>query len=741
MLDFYEAGSGEKYALVFTEESPIPSVVQNGRLFVVKFNANWLQIWAREIKGAGSASFEFSKIETDAAGSIYCFFFDGAYHINCIHPDGNLIWSRSISSGIQANGLSGTIIGDFELDPAGQDLIVAIFATLARETYFLRFNRSDGNLSASARLKEHLLSDILPMPGNQTLAVCQVDGNYANRRFMLLDSNFTVVRSWEYTDARFFLHQLVSGRDSTFFVFADGFLNSCIYRMDYRGNLLGGIRLNGLDDFGTKTRGLSILQGRGVALPAALAPDSPRNTALLLLDETFVLDACIPLPFCAQIKPASLSTQPLNPSFSSAALLDSDLNVFWQNTAVKAAPYCLEDPFLNGVTADFSIPDTICTGEEFSVDGLVNGGATAWFWSLPGANPDSSNARTPGLLKYGEAGTYSLRQITISECLTDTFEKNLTVLSAPLVALPPALTVCADTILALNPLLENATDWYWQDQFPDLIRVVDTTGIYILTATNQGYCFASDTTEWRFIRLNTFLDIPPAICSDDRFILIPSPNPPGTALRWNIDPVLSGLVRQGDTLFVERPGPDTYTLQLRLENNGCVAGIDAELNVVEAPRIELGPDFRLKNDRPVFLKPSVFPLQSASNWLDGYPTLEREIGQPGTYVLQATLGSCTAVDTLVVFPPFRIYQPNVFRPGSSQNGFFTVFTGAEDWVENLFIYDRWGGLVFQGPGLPGWDGRLPNGRLAGSGVFAYRAVIRMAEGAIEEISGDVTITH
>lgn len=147
MLDFYEAGSGEKYALVFTEESPIPSVVQNGRLFVVKFNANWLQTWAREIKGAGSASFEFSKIETDAAGRIYCFFFDGSYHINCIHPDGSLIWSRSISSGILANGLSGTIIGDFELDPAGQDLIVAIFAALARETYFFRFNRSDGNLS------------------------------------------------------------------------------------------------------------------------------------------------------------------------------------------------------------------------------------------------------------------------------------------------------------------------------------------------------------------------------------------------------------------------------------------------------------------------------------------------------------------------------------------------------------------------------------------------------------------
>jgi gliding motility-associated-like protein len=95
----------------------------------------------------------------------------------------------------------------------------------------------------------------------------------------------------------------------------------------------------------------------------------------------------------------------------------------------------------------------------------------------------------------------------------------------------------------------------------------------------------------------------------------------------------------------------------------------------------------------------------------------------------------------------QVYAPNIFSPnGDSFNDFFTLFGDLEDFaqIEFLRIYDRWGGLMFEGRALPlndeqrGWDGTW-RGKKMLPGVYTWLAEIRLADGGVIEKSGEVTL--
>jgi gliding motility-associated-like protein len=106
----------------------------------------------------------------------------------------------------------------------------------------------------------------------------------------------------------------------------------------------------------------------------------------------------------------------------------------------------------------------------------------------------------------------------------------------------------------------------------------------------------------------------------------------------------------------------------------------------------------------------------------------------------------TAMVEVQVIEDLPLYVPNAFTPnGDGVNDGFTVFAGpAVERVETLRVFHRWGGLVFENtdfqpnePGL-GWDGTL-NGKPVNPAVFVYQATVRFVNGAVQEISGDVTL--
>lgn len=108
---------------------------------------------------------------------------------------------------------------------------------------------------------------------------------------------------------------------------------------------------------------------------------------------------------------------------------------------------------------------------------------------------------------------------------------------------------------------------------------------------------------------------------------------------------------------------------------------------------------------------------------------------------------CLATDEIrvIINRDIRIYVPNVFNPESSENGYFSVFSGTEiESVQNFNVFDRWGNQLFHRANLPtnspssGWDGTFRNQRMQ-PGVFVYYFEVLLADGSVVQYSGDITL--
>jgi len=93
----------------------------------------------------------------------------------------------------------------------------------------------------------------------------------------------------------------------------------------------------------------------------------------------------------------------------------------------------------------------------------------------------------------------------------------------------------------------------------------------------------------------------------------------------------------------------------------------------------------------------------------------------------------------------NIYVPNVFHPGSEENGFFGVFSGPGiQEVRNFHVYDRWGNALFSRETMPtntpgsGWDGTFRNQPMM-PGVYVYYFEVLLPDGSTVRHKGDVTI--
>ena len=92
-----------------------------------------------------------------------------------------------------------------------------------------------------------------------------------------------------------------------------------------------------------------------------------------------------------------------------------------------------------------------------------------------------------------------------------------------------------------------------------------------------------------------------------------------------------------------------------------------------------------------------------------------------------------------------VYAPNVFSPNGDQiNDYFYIQGEESAVVENLVIYDRWGGKVFETMNVPvniptvGWNGTFNSFKM-NPGVFVYYAKIRFNDQSNIELKGDLTL--
>ncbi len=114
----------------------------------------------------------------------------------------------------------------------------------------------------------------------------------------------------------------------------------------------------------------------------------------------------------------------------------------------------------------------------------------------------------------------------------------------------------------------------------------------------------------------------------------------------------------------------------------------------------------------------------------------------GNHFLEALdTNGCIASENIRIseYCPERLFAPNAFTPnGDGQNDVFTV-SGLNLFQPKLSIYDRWGGLVYQGEDTDAyWDGTA-NGELAQEGYYIWRFSYQSGDGSAQTEMGSVLL--
>jgi len=105
------------------------------------------------------------------------------------------------------------------------------------------------------------------------------------------------------------------------------------------------------------------------------------------------------------------------------------------------------------------------------------------------------------------------------------------------------------------------------------------------------------------------------------------------------------------------------------------------------------------------------------------------------------LRALTTIVAIEIIPPL-VYIPNVFNPDENQS--FTIYANeVVEIIEAVYIYDRWGNLVFENENFPpndmsiGWDGYMNGGKVE-QGVYMYLFVYEL-DGRTQYDAGDITL--
>ncbi len=219
----------------------------------------------------------------------------------------------------------------------------------------------------------------------------------------------------------------------------------------------------------------------------------------------------------------------------------------------------------------------------------------------------------------------------------------------------------------------------------------------------------------------------------------------------------AGNVISGETsAFLDVETTGVYTVNVTDVNGNCSASDFIEVLVVpitdEQLLLEANAAICSLDPNPetgtVTLDPGVF---ATYEWrIRGEDEVISEdrmliVSEEGTYVVTISNGSVCVTDRVVVEDDCRptVVAPNAFTPnGDGLNDTFAVFPNDYVTEYSIFIYSRWGELVFQSNDINfQWDGvyrgqPLPDGTYAY--VMRYRSELDASQNVIEQFGG-VTI--
>jgi len=376
---------------------------------------------------------------------------------------------------------------------------------------------------------------------------------------------------------------------------------------------------------------------------------------------------------------------------------------------------------------------------------------------------------TTNTFEITEPGIYGLQLFdSVSMCSSDinfvTVNENLNSPAAVIFADPGNILDCFIQSIIVSTVQEENTVYTWeinnQTNFEAIIELDEPANITLIALDTISLC--QNSSELVITDLTEF----PIVQVDDSFQLdcfgndacIEVTTPSTTA---DIEYTWSNA--NGDILNVNgatfcTTSPGIYFIELTDNNSGCTNKDSFEIFDASFTDIILDPVIEIANGDNYMLNPEINILTSeiqSISWtteatLSCYDCLNPIIlefsDDDVVEVTIVTTSDCEARanSILKLFEIINVYIPNIFSSDREFN--FTIFASDQiELIEELYIYDRWGEMVFfnlnfapNNPDL-GWDGFF-NGKPAEQGVYIY--YVKYLEGSKTKIvTGDITLVR
>lgn len=382
--------------------------------------------------------------------------------------------------------------------------------------------------------------------------------------------------------------------------------------------------------------------------------------------------------------------------------------------------------------------ENICTDPATVTASLAApfGAGATYNWTGPGIVSGASTA----VITVAASGTYQVTATTAAGC--DVIDTRNIVYDATITPSFTQSDACADNvILTASPGGPYTYRWFRGGTFqPNLLGQQISLGLsenganYSVTVVNgvNGCPYNSLVQQVNVVGAVTASLTSTPVCDDNLpFTLTASSVASGVAYSWFVD---GSTIPNESNATLARMEEGTY----RVEISKSVCTASAQIQVIKSP-VPIGnlpnrviicddPDNNDPTTRQVDLDPGSF---SKYNWFKnkltlGYTAQVFTADSEGLYQVDITNSfGCVASDETEVLSQCipKLVAPNAFRPTSSvdSNKAFSVFSFFITDDFEVFIYNRWGELVFQSNDrFFKWNGTYNNtGQPLPGGSYAY----------------------
>jgi gliding motility-associated-like protein len=346
----------------------------------------------------------------------------------------------------------------------------------------------------------------------------------------------------------------------------------------------------------------------------------------------------------------------------------------------------------------------------------------------------------PGVYQYrmvvAEAGNMGSVQCRIaSQPLTVSVNAN------PVTTVTNNGPICEGTSITL--LATGGTQYAWTGPngytasgSPLLINnsQLNQSGRYYVTVTNATGCSTRDSTDIAVnpgaVAVTSFSSA--SLCAGDSIQLSAAG---GISYQWTPSAGLSNI-----NIANPKSSPALSTVYSVIVTNAfaCKDTATVNINLVTKPLVDAGPDKVILKGQSTTLSATVTGNANTYEWspaayINNIYSLQPVVNPPADfrYILRAisTAGCGAASDTMFVKVYDDLFIPNAFSPnGDGLNDTWNIPALSAYPSFELFVYSRWGELVFQTRDKPKpWDGRCKDKPCP---VGAYTYVIKAGDNNI-----------